>query len=231
MTSDGAKVGAPVAAVAVQPEGVEAVSYVATIDVPSAGPWRLQVEADLEGGQAFGTTQLTALDPGATARLGSQAPTIRTSTLDDVGGDATKVTTDPNPDLRLSRRSTTDALAEGKPFVLVLDSNRFKVSPACGRAIVLVRFLLDRWRDVDFIHHEPYVYSVVTQMPVLEGDLSNPTLTDVSEAWGIGGAPWGPKSMPWIFVVDGNGVVRAKYQGVVGTSDVDVILSLIEQER
>ena len=35
--------------------------------------------------------------------------------------------------------------------------------------------------------------------------------------------------MPWIFIVDGNGVLRAKYQGVVGSEDVDVIVSLIEQ--
>ena len=34
--------------------------------------------------------------------------------------------------------------------------------------------------------------------------------------------------MPWIFVVDANGVVRAKYQGVVGTEDIDVVVSLIE---
>ena len=35
--------------------------------------------------------------------------------------------------------------------------------------------------------------------------------------------------MPWIFVVDASGTVRAKYQGVIGSDDVDVILSLIEQ--
>ncbi len=34
--------------------------------------------------------------------------------------------------------------------------------------------------------------------------------------------------MPWIFVVDGAGVVRAKYQGVVGTDEIDVVVSLIE---
>jgi hypothetical protein len=33
--------------------------------------------------------------------------------------------------------------------------------------------------------------------------------------------------MPWIFIVDGDGIVRAKYQGVIGTNDVDVILSMI----
>ena len=35
-------------------------------------------------------------------------------------------------------------------------------------------------------------------------------------------APWGVASMPWIFIVDGDGIVRAKYQGVMGTADVDV---------
>jgi hypothetical protein len=33
--------------------------------------------------------------------------------------------------------------------------------------------------------------------------------------------------MPWIFVVDGNGIVRAKAEGVLGTDDVDVVLALI----
>jgi peroxiredoxin len=35
--------------------------------------------------------------------------------------------------------------------------------------------------------------------------------------------------MPWTFVVDGDGIVRAKYQGVTGSDDVDVIVSLIQQ--
>ena len=34
--------------------------------------------------------------------------------------------------------------------------------------------------------------------------------------------------MPWVFVVDGDGIVRAKYQGVMGSADIDVILSLLE---
>ena len=93
----------------------------------------------------------------------------------------------------------------------------------------MARYLLDRWRDVAFIHLEPYRYSVVTDTPVLDGSLDDPTLTDPATAWGIGGAPWGPRSMPWVFVVDGHGVVRAKYQGVMGSADVDVMISLIEQ--
>jgi hypothetical protein len=33
--------------------------------------------------------------------------------------------------------------------------------------------------------------------------------------------------MPWVFVVDEKGVVRAKAEGVVGTDDVDVILAML----
>ena len=35
--------------------------------------------------------------------------------------------------------------------------------------------------------------------------------------------------MPWVFVVDATGIVRAKYQGVMGSDDIDVIVALIAQ--
>jgi hypothetical protein len=93
----------------------------------------------------------------------------------------------------------------------------------------MARYLEDRWPAVPFIHVEPFRYAVQTDTPVLEGSLASPTLTDVGDAWGIGGAPWGTTSMPWVFVVDGHGIVRAKYQGVMGSEDVDVLVALLEQ--
>ena len=219
----GERIGAPVEAVPIQPPGVERVSYVALVAIPAPGPWRL----DVSTGPRAGSTSLDALDPGTTPAIGTAAPAVRTPTLTDVGGVARAITTDPAPDLRLSTTSTADALAEHRPFVLVVDSTRFRVSPACGRAIVMARYLLDRWPDVAFVHLEPYRYSVVADTAVLDGSLDAPTLTAPADAWGVGGAPWGPKSMPWVFVVDGTGTVRAAYQGVMGTDDVDVILSMI----
>jgi hypothetical protein len=69
----------------------------------------------------------------------------------------------------------------------------------------------------------------VASTPVLDGSFDDPSLTEPAAAWGFGEEPWGANSMPWIFVVDGDGIVRAKYQGVMGTADVDVIVALIEQ--
>jgi protein SCO1/2 len=214
-------------AVAVRPPGVDDVSWVAVLDVPSPGWWRLAIRAETAAGTFEGGVSISALDPGTTARLGERAPGIRTPTLDDVGGVALRITTDPLPDLRLSVTSTADALAAHRPFVLVVDSARFKVTPACGKALSLAKYLVDRWPATPFIHLEPYAYDVITDTAVLRGSLGNPTLVPAADAWGVGSPPWGVGSMPWVFVVDGNGIVRAKYQGVVGSDDLDVLLSLI----
>ncbi|HYL39697.1 MAG TPA: hypothetical protein VET90_00150, partial [Candidatus Binatus sp.] len=206
-------------------------SFVATIDIPNPGWWRLAVSATVAGETRAGSADVAVLDPGTSAPLGVLAPTAHTPTLDDVGQQALAISTAPAPDLRLYRTSTTDALAAHQPFVLVIDSTRFRTTTACGKALVMVRYLLDRWPQVAFIHLEPFRYDVVTNAPVLEGTLMDPSLVDAATAWGIGGSPWGATSMPWIFVVDAGGTVRAKYQGVIGSDDVDVIVSLIEQGR
>jgi len=226
-TSDGAPQGAPAQARAVQPPGVADVSYVAVLDIPSTGWWGLAVSAVTGGQTLAGAGSLSAIDPGTTAGLGTSAPSIATPTLADVGGQVLRISTDPLPDLRLSQVSTASALANGKPFVLIVDSARFKITPACGKALGLAKFMVDRWPGVTFIHLEPFAYDVVTDTPVLRGSLADPTLVPAAGAWGIGGSPWGAGSMPWAFVVDGDGTIRAKYQGVIGSDDLDVILAMV----
>jgi protein SCO1 len=214
-----------VTAVAIQPAGAKRASFVATVQIPVAGWWRLDlVTAD----GRKGSVPIEARDPGASAAIGAPAPAIDTPTLDDVGGKALAITTQEAPDLRLYRESTADARAAGRPYVLVVDSARFKVSPACGRAITMVGYLVDRWADdVAFVHLEPFPYQVVTEAPILAGDLADPPLNDQTAALGLGDSVWPATRMPWVFVVDGDGIVRAKYEGIVGSDDIDLILSLI----
>ncbi len=227
VSSDGATAMPQVPATAVRPEGSDDTSFVAIVDIPSPGSWRLEV---LAADGRSGSTVISAMDQGSTAPLGKPAPAVDTPTLDDVGGVVRAVTTQPNPDLRLSQASTADSLAAGKPYVLVVDSARFRVSDACGRALTMIRYLVDRWHDVTFIHLEPFEYQVITKEPVLNGTLEDPPLNRYSRAFGLGPEPWTGVMMPWIFVVDGQGIVRAKYTDIVGSADVDVILSLIRDE-
>jgi protein SCO1 len=229
ITGDGQPVGSPIAAISVRPPGLDAVSYVALVSVPSPGSWRLAVTATPGSLPLSGSTDLLVLDPGATAAIGSAAPAIRSPTLSDVAGAINQLSTDPIPDLKLYAQSTSDLLAAHQPFVLVFDSARFRVTSACGKALIMARYLADRWSSTAFVHVEPFRYDIVTDTPVLEGSLADPSLTPVADAWGIGSAPWGPTSMPWVFIVDGQGTVRAKYQGVMGSADVDVLLAFLGQ--
>ncbi len=227
VSTDGGTATPQVPATAVRPEGSDETSFVAIVDIPSPGSWRLEV---LAADGRSGSTVISAMDPGSTAPLGKPAPSVDTPTLDDVGGVARAVTTQPNPDLRLSQTSTADARAAGRPYVLVVDSARFKVTEACGRALTMIRYLLDRWHDVTFVHLEPFEYQVITEEPVLSGTLEDPPLNRHARAFGLGPEPWTAVWMPWIFVVDGQGIVRAKYTDIVGSADLDVILSLIRNE-
>jgi hypothetical protein len=218
---DGTLVGAPVRATTVLPVGETRPYFVADLDIPDPGAWKLVVSA----GDASGEIPVQALDPGATTPIGGPAPNVDTPTLDDVGGVVRAVTTEPDPDLRLSTTSTADARAAGKPYVLVIDSARFRVSPACGKALSMIEVLVDRWPDVAFVHLEPFQYQVITDEPVLSGPITDPPLNQWAAAWGLGDATWPATDMPWIFVVDGQGIVRAKATGIIGTADIDVILS------
>lgn len=224
---DGVPAGRDVAAVAVRPPDEGTVSFVAVLDVPSPGRWRLDL-ADATG--ATGSLEFTAMDPGATAGLGGPAPELATPTLSDVAGVALAVTTVRDPDLRLSQTSTAEARAKGSPYVLLIDSARFETTPACGRALTIVQYLVERWPDVTFIHLEPYEYTIVNGEPILGGTLTNPPLNRYSRAWGMGEPPWPPVEQPWMFVVDESGVVRAKYTGIMGSADVDVILAMLAAE-
>ena len=223
---DGTPVGDPVPARGVRPEGETRASFVATLSIPAPGAWRLLVS----DGSSEGSVAIEALDPGATTRIGSAAPDVDTPTLDDVGGVVRAVTTEPAPDLRLSTTSTADARAAGKPYVLVIDSARFKVSPACGRALSMIEVLVDRWPGVAFIHLEPFEYQVITEEPVLSGPLTDPPLNRFAKAFGLGDTAWPATEMPWVYVVDGSGTVRAKYTGIVGTADIDLILTQLAAE-
>jgi len=228
LDAGGRALGSPVVAPAVQPIGLTEVSYVPTINLPTPGLWHLTITATRgDGSRLKGEFDVRARDPGGTAALGAPAPTARTPVAADFAGDLTWVTTDPLPDPRLSSTSTVDALAAGKPFVLVIDSVSFRITPICGKAVTMARNFLDRWTTTPFIHLEPFEYDVITSEPVLPDPRGRPTLNEPATAWGLGTSPWSPGSIPWLFVVDGDGIVRAKYQGVMGTADVDVILTLI----
>lgn len=177
---------------------------VAYVTFDEAGTWGIDVTATPPQGEPIRARALfTVLERGSTPAIGDPAPASQTKTLADVP-DIKQLTSDEHPDERLYQLSVADALAEGKPFVVAFTTPAFCTSAVCGPTLDIVKDVMPEYLpDVNFIHVEVY-------------DLSKPgelvTVPAVEE--------WGLPSEPWVFVVDGQGKVAAKFEGALSAEEL-----------
>src|SRR5204863_8230135 len=88
--------------------------------------------------------------------IGQPAPSVKTPTAAEAGGNLKKISTDPKPDPHFYEISEDAALASHKPFVLVFATPAFCQSATCGPALDHVKSLFPSYPNVTFIHVEPY---------------------------------------------------------------------------
>jgi hypothetical protein len=183
--------------------------YVANVEFPAAGDWKAVfiTEAPGKAQEAIGVS-FQVHETGVTVPVGGKAPASDTPTADDVGGVLSKLSTDTTPDPAFYRLSVADALAAGRPFVLVFATPAFCRSAQCGPTLDKVKAAAKAAPPtVAFINVEPYKleYTEGRLQPVLD---ANGQLQPVAAA-----DEWGLLSEPWIFTVDSSGVVRGSFEG------------------
>ncbi len=196
--------------------------YAADVDLPEAGTWGLEFTTSAPGGPAE-TIRATmeVLDSSSVVKVGSRAPSIKSPTLADVGGDASKISTDAKPDPAFYQTSIADAIAAHKPFILVFATPKFCTSQQCGPTLDRIKPVAAANPAVTFINVEPYqLHDVDGQLqPILDakGQLQS---TDVTNAWGL-------YTEPWIFAVDADGVVRASYELIASDQEIQDAIAAI----
>jgi hypothetical protein len=170
--------------------------------------------------------QFQVADSTPTVQVGQQAPASDTPTLDDVDGDITKLSTDEQPVEAFYTTSVAGALEAGEPFVLAFATPKFCTSAQCGPTLDKLKPVAEAHPDVTFINVEPYELELVDGQlqPVTQPDASGtPQLVPAASS-----SEWGLLSEPWIFVVDGSGVVRGSFEGVVGEGELERALEAVE---
>lgn len=177
--------------------------YRATVSFDRPGAW--VVEADLAGTAIPGSTFLVKEVPDTPA-LGEAAPASVTPTGSDFALDA--ITTDPNPDPAFYEVSVDEALASGKPSVIVFSTPAFCVSQACGPMLDLMKGLSREWPEVNWIHVEVFEN--------IQDPENRRYVSAVTE--------WSLPTEPWLFITDEAGLVAAKYEGVVDAGEVSEML-------
>jgi hypothetical protein len=190
-------------------DGIERGLYRAKVDFPRAGDWGVEVEAN-----GPGVPELTARvvfsvrQTSATPAIGAGAPASDTPTARDRSGIAA-ISTDDDPDPDFYRSSVKDAVSSGRPSVITFATPRFCTSRVCGPTLDIVKAVAPPFKErVTFVHVEVF------------GNLEQPDQLEVVPAVG----EWSLPTEPWVFVVDAEGKVAAKFEGVVGPDELEAAI-------
>lgn len=119
--------------------------------------------------------------------VGEKAPSLKTKTLSDVGGDFSRITSYRYPDARMYQLSIDEALRTGKPIILEFATPGH--CTVCDKQLQMLKGLLAKYEaDVIFLHMDQY---------------QNPEAFKAFQVMGD----------PWTFVIDPANVVRFKQAG------------------
>jgi hypothetical protein len=181
--------------------------YTATFDFPEAGAW--EVSLSTEDGVAT-TTPFTVSEEPAVPEVGDPAPPSPTRTTET--HELSEITTDPDPDPGFYDLSVEEAVGSGRPSVIVFATPAFCQTAVCGPVLDRIKDLAPGHPDAEFVHVE--VFENI--------DSSQGQLTEVPAV-----RDWGLLTEPWVFVVDGDGRVAARFEGTVGDEELEQALDAV----
>jgi hypothetical protein len=183
--------------------------YTTQVTFERAGPWGLEVLARQAGGPVeVSRLTVTVLETPRTPAPGTLAPRSYNLIASDVQ-DLRQIDTSNPPDARLHQVRIADAIMQGKPQVIVFATPQFCGSRVCGPVVDIVRTLLPTYGDrVVFTHQE--IWQDVAAREFF------PTVVE-----------WNLQTEPWVFVVDGQGIIRAKFEGLTTAREIAAALQQI----
>jgi hypothetical protein len=194
--------------------------YVATVDFPAAGDWTAHFTTAAAGKpEETMDFQFQVTDKKSVISPGDKAPSVDTPTLASVGGDVSKISSDPKPNPAFYQTSIAAALAAHKPFVLIFATPKFCQTSTCGPTLDKVKPIAAAHPDLTFINVEPYILSVDQGQlqPVLDAQ-GYLQAVPATKAYGL-------LSEPYLFVVGGDGIVRASFELIFTPDEIDKALA------
>ena len=196
--------------------------YVIDVDLPTSGEYGVEFTTTPAGGTAETIRTTMEVQPSTDViSVGDHAPPSKTPTLDQVGGDVSKISTDPKPVKAFYETSIEGAVAAKKPFVVAFATPKFCVTQQCGPTLDRLKPIAAKHPDVTIINVEPYLLEDVdgSLQPVLtNGEL---TPTQATNEWHL-------PTEPWVFVVDRNGVVTDSFMLIFSDEELDKAMAAVE---
>lgn len=175
------------------------VVYSTELDFPGDGEWRIGAIVKYDG-KTTGTLLPSAAVGEFTGipRPGEKAPMISTPTVEDAGGDLSKITTRVPPD---TQNKVDYADVYGKePIVLLFATPQFCESRVCGPVVDVAEQVKETYGDdAAFIHMEIWE----------DNDPGTEKTRPQVRAFNL-------PTEPWLFAIDRDGTVVASIEGAFG---------------
>ncbi len=172
------------------------------------GQWGVEIDVYLpDGNTAKERVGFVVESETSSLSAGEKAPGLNTLTLDDVDQDLSRLTTAQTPNPALHKLSLAQALANGKPTVLLFATPAFCQTRFCGPAYEIASELHETYGDqLNFVYVE-----------VFDG-LPDPSATDFQASPAF--TAFGLESEPWIFLIDEEGIILYRLEGLFTTDEL-----------
>jgi hypothetical protein len=195
-------------------EGPTSTVYVAIVEFDSSGWWGIEADVTLDGATHEGLrANFWVREATDEPAIGDPVPRSEQVTLRDVDDIAEIDSTNPaNPEFH--ELTVAEALDTGRPVLVAFVTPAFCQTRFCGpvmEEVILPTY--EAYGDrIEVIHIEPFDLQAArsgTYLPV-------PTVSE-----------WGLLTEPFLFVVDSDGTVAAKFEGIMEAEEVAAALDLV----
>ena len=190
--------------------------YVAQLEFDRVGDWSVEAAVPSpDGTPRLVEIRFPVFEQTASVDLGQRPPASMNRTIDDVESIA-ELTTGSQHDPELYSLTVSEALAEGRPFVVVFASPAFCTNAVCGPQVEVASTLREKYGDqAEFIHVDLY-----DNPHEIKGDLSLAVVSPLLKEWGL-------VSQEWTFVMDADGAVAARFENFVPEAELEEALQTI----
>jgi len=189
-------------------------TYTATMTFDQVGFWSIKVRSTTNEDMLPAGSGILVKSATDAPDIGDAAPLSVTKT-EPVDGNLRSITSAPTPDPDLYAISFDDAVASGNPTVISFSTPAYCQSGTCGPQTQVLSELDDKYKgQANFIHVE--IFDNPEEM-LAAGDPSLGIESPVIHEWEF-------HTEPWTFVIDGNGIVAARFEAFVTRDEIEEYL-------
>ena len=189
--------------------------YVGQVDFDAVGWWGAEIDVEIDGErhESIRLSNFWVREQSNEPGIGDAVPRSEQLTLRDVA-DVSEIDSSVPPNPKLHEITVAEALETGKPVVVAFVTPAFCQTRFCGPVLddVILPTYETYGDEVEFIHVEPFDLQAARQGTLIPV----PTVEE-----------WGLLSEPFVFVLNPDGTVAAKFEGIMEAEEITTALDAV----